>query len=599
MIRESGGQHAGSVAVPAAGDHRTRRAILAVLIAAYLLQTTLASLQKSPTSDETVHLTAGLSYIQTGHIVVNQEHPPLLKEISGLFLRIAGVRWPPSTDATALAAGDLSREPAVSYSILSGNGPDKVMFWARLPFILEGAIYACIFYLFGRELLGGAAALGSVFLYAFDPNIIAHSAFVTTDVGMAGLSILFLLALWRYCRRPNWRHVVFAGLALGAALCAKFSAVALLPIMGVLLLAAAIWPVELPDSTSSGPVVTKGDARAAGGRKHKKVKGVPGAPAQTPGPTTRVLQYAAGAVGMCLIAVMVIQAVYLFSADPFQYLAGYKLVGANHQPDFKAYMAGQLQHRFYSYYLIAYLLKEPLASIVLALTGGILLLTSGTISRLKLAFLLVPSVVFCIGYTLLSDDLGFRYIIPVLPFAYLAGGAALAKLWSGPGVWTRAAAIVLSLWVVLAAAGIYPDHLSYFNEAACLPDRPSQIGFDGGARCGTSWLGDSNVDWGQGLKQLRSWIDRNAQGQTLHLGYFGPFPPEGYGIKYEPMLDEDYVSPRQPGIYIVSAFLAAPMPYVIKEKLGAGGEWLRHPRLIVAHAFHVYEVGGSPAPGNH
>ena len=34
----------------------------------------------------------------------------------------------------------------------------------------------------------------------------------------------------------------------------------------------------------------------------------------------------------------------------------------------------------------------------------------------------------------------------------------------------------------IAAAGIYPDHLSYFNEMACLLKTPSNVGLDGGTR---------------------------------------------------------------------------------------------------------------------
>src|ERR1019366_1625913 len=43
-------------------------------------------------------------------------------------------------------------------------------------------------------------------------------------------------------------------------------------------------------------------------------------------------------------------------------------------------------------------------------------------------------------------------------------------------------------WLPAAAAGIYPDGLAYFNEAACLTTNPGAIGLDGGTRCGPLWL---------------------------------------------------------------------------------------------------------------
>jgi hypothetical protein len=221
-----------------------------------------------------------------------------------------------------------------------------------------------------------------------------------------------------------------------------------------------------------------------------------------------------------------------------------------------------------------------------------------TIPRINLLFLLVPPVVFFVAYTLLSDDMGVRYIIPVLLFSHLLGGVALAQLLRSAKIWTRAGGVVLCLWLVIAAAGIYPDHLSYFNEAACLLDRPSRIGLDGGSRCGAAWLEDSNIDWGQGVKQLKTWLDRNASGRTVHLGYFGSFPPEAYGIRYEPLEERDLVAPHTPGLYVVSAAYVARAQ--AGEAFGPGGDWLRHPpTAIVGHAYYVYDVLTVPIAGQH
>src|SRR5664279_1092128 len=52
-----------------------------VLIAIFLAQGFLASAVKSPVFDETGDIAAGLSYVQTGEIRANLQHPPLLKEL--------------------------------------------------------------------------------------------------------------------------------------------------------------------------------------------------------------------------------------------------------------------------------------------------------------------------------------------------------------------------------------------------------------------------------------------------------------------------------------------------------------------------------------
>src|SRR6202044_3052138 len=65
------------------------------------------------------------------------------------------------------------------------------------------------------------------------------------DVGLAAFTVLFLFLLWRYLRNPTVARLVLCGLALGAALCVKFSALLLLPVAGLILFAAVIWPGEL------------------------------------------------------------------------------------------------------------------------------------------------------------------------------------------------------------------------------------------------------------------------------------------------------------------------------------------------------------------
>jgi len=551
------------------------------LVAAFLLQSFFASRVKSPVYDEPAHIAAGLSYVETGEFTANPQHPPLLKEMSGLSLRLAGVRWPDSAESRALIQGSKPQlEWPVGNAIIAANGPDKVMFWSRLPFILLAALLAILLYVWGREMVGPGAALGALFLYALDPTVLAHSYLVTTDSGLAAFTVLFLWALWSYVRHPGWKRLLLCGLALGAVLGTKFSAILLLPVGAVLLLAAPV----------------------PGGSGKKQKKGRAKKPAPEPAPRRpwqmRKFAVAAGAfLAMCLVAAVVIQALYFFSSDPFLYVAGLQRVNADHQKEYLAFMAGQLEPRFLSYFAVAYLLKEPVASILLAAVGLVVLVRSRTIAVLKKLFLLLPAAVLFAGYTLAADDAGIRYIVPCLPFAFLAGGVGLEALIRNRSLGGRWVAAVLCAWIVAAAAGIYPDHLSYFNETACLLQEPGQVGIDGGSRCGPLWLDESNVDWGQGLKQLKAWMDQNGRGRTIHFGYHGSFPPEGYGVSQQKIGMPDLAADRAPGLYVFSAHLVARVP-ALAQKLGSdAGQWLRHtpPTAIVGHSLYVYDIPPAPA----
>src|SRR5215217_2197359 len=179
----------------------------AVLLAVFFLQSFLASRIKSATFDEPAHIAAGLSYLSTGSFHANPQHPPLMKELSAIAMLLGGVRWPntPTTaDIVAHPSGAITaRDWEASKEIFAAYGIDRVLRIARFPMILTGVFLGLMVYLFGRELLGESAALGALLLYALDPTIIAHSALVTTDVGLAAFTLAFLYALWKYVQAPS------------------------------------------------------------------------------------------------------------------------------------------------------------------------------------------------------------------------------------------------------------------------------------------------------------------------------------------------------------------------------------------------------------
>ena len=542
-----------------------RWAAPAALLAAFFLQSFLASRVKSPTWDEPAHIAAGLSYLATGVFHANPQHPPLMKELSALGMLLGGVRWP-NTAATA----DIVANPAGKFTtrdwdagkeILAKYGMDRVLLLARMPMILTGVFLGLMIYLWGREMLGETAAVGALFLFALDPTLIAHSSLVTTDVGLAAFTLAFTYALWKYTQAPSRTRQIWCGVALGCALGAKYSAVFLLPI-GATLLLLHVLPLRKPVVPPTAP-----------SRKQKASREIKPAPAID----TQALADAARAFGvMCLVALVMIEIFYGFRASPLTYLEGVRRVNADHDPNYLAILAGEAKPRFLQYFAVAWLLKEPLATLLIGVAGAILV----TRRQAVRAFLLLPPLAIFAIHSLWADNFGFRYMIPALPFAYLAGGAALAWLAGKTAAWARVAAVALCGWVVVAAAGIYPDHLSYMNESACVLADPSRLGFDGGSRCGPMWLDESNVDWGQGLKQLKTWLDANAHGRAVHILAHGTIPPETYGIQHTP-------PPASPGptpaLYVISGHFVARLAITEERVRNA------RPLAIVGHGFYVYE----------
>jgi hypothetical protein len=115
-----------------------------------------------------------LSYVATGIFRGNPQHPPLLKELSGLAMMLGGIRWPDSPETEYLLHGTLRPgehpEWGLGNVIIADNGSGRVWFGARLPFVLIASMLAVLIYLWGRQLAGELAALCAVFRYTTPPS---------------------------------------------------------------------------------------------------------------------------------------------------------------------------------------------------------------------------------------------------------------------------------------------------------------------------------------------------------------------------------------------------------------------------------------------
>src|SRR5436190_3764703 len=270
------------------------RAAAAMILAAAALAAFIALalgdlLTASPTSDETAHLAAGYSYLVTHDYRLNPEHPPLAKMFAALPLlgmRVWPLRFSDPADGTRAFA--YFREawamsianPSFSewrvaqlllYSFRDRVGVDpldapttrvyarddflndaEAMFRrARLMMMLLGVALAALIFSWSYELWGIWGATFSLLLFCFDPNFIAHSGLVTTDVPAALAYAATLYAFWRFARRMTVaRGAVFA-IAFGLAQTVKFSAVLLAPIVVVV---AAV--IVMRDRTRFVPVLS-------------------------------------------------------------------------------------------------------------------------------------------------------------------------------------------------------------------------------------------------------------------------------------------------------------------------------------------------------
>jgi hypothetical protein len=260
-----------------------------------------------------------------------------------------------------------------------------------------------------------------------------------------------------------------------------------------------------------------------------------------------------------------------------------------------AFFLGEYSHDGWrTYFPIAFLLKTPLPSVVL-IAASLLLFRAGTPLRLREAlFLLVPVAAFLALMIPAKINIGVRYLTPIYPFLFVCA-ARLATL-SFPRPWL--APVLLGVPVLLTAVSSLwsaPHQLAYFNELVL------KWGENGPEKRGDLYLADTNIDWGQDLKGLKEYVDREGL-PMVYLSYFGTAPPEAYGIDFQELPSFGAVDwpprlvrrvPRDAGRQVVAisvtnlqgAYLGEPGPYrgFYKE---------RTPRAKIGYSIWIYDITG-------
>ena len=576
--------------------------------------------------DEDAHIPAGYSYLKTFDMRLNPEHPPLIKDLAVLPLLFFNPQ--PTFDTSKPFwnedANDAQWDAGKEFLFQSGNNPDKIIFWSRLPIILLFVILGLFIFKWTKELAGVGAGLLAFTLFIFDPNILGHNHFVTTDLGIAAFITFAFYYFIRFIKEPTWKNVSTLSLFLALVQLAKFSDVLIFPIFGLVLIVY--------------PLVKK--ARVAEENTlHFKLKNFG--------------EYLGKFTVALVISIVVVWIAYYFTTfnmpkDQLPKIVDHYFVDGSlkttyakqfifalNRYDFLrpmavylfgiarvfqrvgggnvTYFLGQVStHGFYSYFPLVFLIKEPIASLALMLgalgiTGlGIFRITKRkTIQELAdyvrsritelsmIAFILLYVFTSIVGRL----NIGFRHLFPIFPFIFILTAKVIfdfikkikhRRNKTVAYIVVTFIAIVLILKTLLA----YPFYLSYFNE------------FADGPKNGYHYVTDSNADWGQDLKRLEKFIDRynwcpensldslckiydpqKGQIEKIRLDYFGMADLNYY-------MKDGYIPwwaskrPIEPGWYGISTLFLQQGIYDAKLKNNESYRWLKNKKPF-------YQVGTS------
>jgi hypothetical protein len=176
-----------------------------------------------------------------------------------------------------------------------------------------------------------------------------------------------------------------------------------------------------------------------------------------------------------------------------------------------SYLLGERRMRgWWHYYFVAMAVKVPLTFWLLVLGRLALRRTTTAGDRLAAVVVLGSLAIVALGST---RNYGFRYLLYLAPPAIVWVSAVTEA-----GRVGRAIGAIGLIGQMIAVAAIHPHELSYFNLAA------------GGPEGGKHILADSNLDWGQGLKELARLQASRPELNDIALYYFGDLDPSLYGV---------------------------------------------------------------------
>ena len=502
--------------------------LLGLIVATSLFLATLSVSHDSPTDDETAHIAAGYVKLHDGYLNFFIEQPPLINALSALPLIISHIKF----DTSIAKSG--SSHWAVGNQFLFGSGynPERLLFLARIPtLILFGLLIIAVYFFTNRISRSKAASLIGATLTAFCPNLIANGRLATVDMGVTFFLFLSVGTFLLFIQKPTKKKLLALGIFIGLALASKVSALIIFPYT----LFALILFVSFTKQSKKESSLYYSGYKIAIIISFVVLFGIYFLMLR--GPYLREF-YGGGILERFRASfyeyARQIKAIYYWSSQPYN------------KPEF---LLGHFSFTgWWYYYPVAFFFKTPISILILffgSLVGLFCKIKEGLqkIRTNNLLLLTILSLIFIGSFFVVSAfsklDIGLRYILPIYPVLYLFIGLMFSqfeaeikknKIYS-------ILTYLLVLLTVVVSLRTFPSYLAYFNEFAGRPVNYDKI------------LIDSNLDWGQDLRRLNTWMNNNDV-EKIHLDYFGGGGTDYYlGNKY---ISTQSMGPIENGYYAIS-----------------------------------------------
>ncbi len=586
----AGGAEAGpsNLAVPAAKEPSkaaslARTAIVLLAIGAFASRALDTAAVYNHTVDEPTQIASGLELLQFGTFQLHLDVPPLAKlaMAAPVFLEGARLESPPRR-------GHL--EDATDF-LYSGGRYWRTLRTARAMSTLMGVGVLLLVREIATHLFGPWPGVVALVVASVSPGLVTAASIANSDI-LGVLTMLWALVAWRslLLRGGGWKPAAWFALALSAAILAKLSALPFLafslPVMTVWMLGReAIEPFSAPVRW----------LRAHGRDVLLVAMFVPvllwaafGLKCAAPVGAEEAQRMGAEIETHSQALAEQIQELASTKLPLGSFLRGMGVASTIARRGHPAYLMGQHSlHGWPQYFLTTLALKVPvgiLAAVLLALGLAVSKRATPPAREVLLLALLAAAILASVARAGVAA--GHRHIVVVEALFALvaAGGVALALADAG-----RRRAVLLGVFSVCLGAGAvsslraHPDALGYTNAfAGAEPDW---------------WFADSNLDWGQDLERLGTWLKERGVDEPIHLAYFGTAYPERHGIRFVPLAPGEAAS----GWVAVSVQYERGMYGSGIGNFGTkleqnGFDWLLRlkPETMIGTSIRVYHVPSTP-----
>ncbi|MBI4432106.1 MAG: glycosyltransferase family 39 protein [Candidatus Omnitrophica bacterium] len=520
------------------------------LLTVLFLQTVFAMRFKSPTADElTHHVSSGYSYWMRRDFRMNPASPPLPRLLSSLPLVIMKLNFPTGP------AWEAADSPAFAQDLFyrSNQGMEHFLFWSRMPIVLLSLFFAWAVFYFAKIFFGEWAAVASLALYVFCPDIVAHSGLATADLAVAFFFFLALMSFASWLRTPGLPGVYRTGVLTGLALLSKFSAILLFPIFlvaGIITGRGRFFSIRNIIIFSSVCLFT------VWAGYFFEMKPVLSHVTHVEAKTEFVREL--GGESMVEFARKTpVPLATFFSA----------VAGMTHTrgEGTRAFLMGEWSRQgWWYYYPVAFAVKNTIPLLLLFILSLAFLSRLG-LDKLGKVILILPILFFFLVTFRDKAQAGIRYFLPIYPLIFILGGGVSAYLWKKKAFF-KAVVVVFMVWHAAEALRIFPHHLAYFNQLA------------GGPQNGYKVLRDSNLDWGQDMKLLGELVQKEKYPEVV-LAFHQSADPAYYGIPSRSATPDEFNNPKKTVYALGAHFLE-------------GFEWTRgaRPTHVLGHSVFVYDL---------